>query len=683
MMERDRSAPRSRAGALSRRRFLKLAAAAGALAAPGLLGVQGVRSAEGQAPPHISPFAPDGLLEAWPADPAEAAPILVVVNGAGDNPFGLYLTEILRAEGMNCFGAAEVTALHKAPLGWYDLVLLGEGPLTADDAALLEAYVAGGGRLVAMCPDDRLCGVLGVERRTGATVDGYLVADPAHPIAAGMVRRALQFHGRANHYGLAGAQAVAWLAGVDDQPTSLPAVTLAQFGAGWASLWAFDLACSVAYTRQGNPAWSDQERDGADGIRSPDLFTGWIDLHRMETPQADEQQRLLACLVDAMTQNARPIPRLWYFPAGAPGVFIATADSHGNPASAVEHSLRLAEEAGGRMSIYYSPLQGSFSQRLVKTTALRGAELPLVGPAIAGQILGPTRSQVRAWRRRGHEFALHPYVEEGLGPGWECAWREFTGLGYGPVPPTVRTHRILWSGWAETARAQASHGIRMNLDFYHWGPSLRKEDGRWAEGHMIGSGLPMRFVDEAGCLLAIFQQPTQLADDHLLSLHWGGVAQLPTTQALEFSERVLQRCVDEAGCAIAANFHSDPFAVGGPWVAEAEAWMKGTLEAAAGLGLPIWSAEEWLRFTEARSQACFRQVTWAADSGTMRCRLSMETTPGPAVAVMLPTQHAGAHLRQIEVDGVAVQHGTRQLAGTPYGWVAVSQGSHELAVHYA
>lgn len=67
---------------------------------------------------------------------------------------------------------------------------------------------------------------------------------------------------------------------------------------------------------------------------------------------------------------------------------------------------------------------------------------------------------------RGHEFGIHPYVEEGLEAGWRRYYEVFTGMGYRPVPPTVRTHRVLWSGWVETARFQAVCGIRMNLDFY-------------------------------------------------------------------------------------------------------------------------------------------------------------------------------------------------------------------------
>ena len=85
-----------------------------------------------------------------------------------------------------------------------------------------------------------------------------------------------------------------------------PAVTRAErrhVSGGQAAAFTYDLAQSVVYTRQGNPAWSGQERDGIAPIRSDDLFfggdrsrTGWI-CNKVAIPQADEQQRLLANLI--------------------------------------------------------------------------------------------------------------------------------------------------------------------------------------------------------------------------------------------------------------------------------------------------------------------------------------------------------------------------------------------------
>ena len=95
---------------------------------------------------------------------------------------------------------------------------------------------------------------------------------------------------------------------------------------GQAAAFTYDLARSVVYTRQGNPAWDGQERDGTSPIRSDDLYFGnasgdpqadWVNLAKVSIPQADEQQRLLANLILSMNADRKPLPRFWYLPRGA------------------------------------------------------------------------------------------------------------------------------------------------------------------------------------------------------------------------------------------------------------------------------------------------------------------------------------------------------------------------------
>jgi hypothetical protein len=87
------------------------------------------------------------------------------------------------------------------------------------------------------------------------------------------------------------------------------------------------LAKSVVYSRQGNPEWAGQERDGRDGIRAVDAYVGWIDLERLKS------HRLMnRCAFEPDDhRNADGS-----FTAAAPGIFsgweagvlIATGDSH-------------------------------------------------------------------------------------------------------------------------------------------------------------------------------------------------------------------------------------------------------------------------------------------------------------------------------------------------------------------
>ena len=104
----------------------------------------------------------------------------------------------------------------------------------------------------------------------------------------------IQFHGAADIYAddsTSSGETEEVAALYEDATTSAsaPAVLLKRVGAGNAAVFAYDLARSVVYTRQGNPAWSGMERDGIPPMRPDDLFYGaasydvkpdWVDLAR-------------------------------------------------------------------------------------------------------------------------------------------------------------------------------------------------------------------------------------------------------------------------------------------------------------------------------------------------------------------------------------------------------------------
>src|SRR5690606_18011236 len=160
-------------------------------------------------------------------------------------------------------------------------------------------------------------------------------------IGRGITAEAMHFHGLARLVNLHGAAAVATLYWTRTMPASHPAITLRSVGSkgGHAAAFAYDLATSIVYTRQGNPAWAAEERDGLPPIRSNDKFFGnaagdpqpdWVDLtNDGSIPQADEQQRLLANLILQMNLGRKPLPRFWYFPRGKKAVVVMTGDDHG------------------------------------------------------------------------------------------------------------------------------------------------------------------------------------------------------------------------------------------------------------------------------------------------------------------------------------------------------------------
>src|SRR5208282_2012001 len=182
--------------------------------------------------------------------------------------------------------------------------ILGETPLTNNQAANLRKFVNDGGKLIAMRPDARLADLLGLEPSGAPIPDGYLQINNQTAVGAGLVNASIQYHGAADLYSLDGATALANLHSPADVPIQNPAVTMRNVGknGGQAAAFVFDLARSVIYIRQGNPAWSGHHRDGQGVTRTDDQLLGpakpaWTDLNKITIPQADEQQGLLANMI--------------------------------------------------------------------------------------------------------------------------------------------------------------------------------------------------------------------------------------------------------------------------------------------------------------------------------------------------------------------------------------------------
>src|SRR5438067_1003607 len=101
-----------------------------------------------------------------------ANPVLLVTTGS--NPFTLYYSEILRAEGLNAFDTADLSIVTATTLAAYDVTILGEMPLTPSQVAMFTNWVNGGGNLIAMHPDKQLAGLLGITDTGTSLSNGYL-----------------------------------------------------------------------------------------------------------------------------------------------------------------------------------------------------------------------------------------------------------------------------------------------------------------------------------------------------------------------------------------------------------------------------------------------------------------------------------------------------------------------------
>ena len=579
-----------------------------------------------------------------PPDQGPGGPVLVIKSAAtGAGGFTPFLAEVLRTEGLNEFATADLSTVTASTLSGYDVVLLGATPLTAAQAAMFTAWVNGGGNLVAFRPDKQLAGLLGLTATTGTLAEGYLKVDTAAAPGAGITDQTIQYHGTADRYTLAGARAVATLYSDATVATTNPAVSLADVGTagGQAAAFSFDLAQSLVYTRQGNPAWEKQERDGTSPIRSDDLYFGagatdWVNLAKVAIPQADEQQRLLANLIGAMNLDRKPLPRFWYFPRSLKAVVVGTGDDHATGGTAGRFDQYTANSpAGCVVDDWQCP---RFTSYVFPNTPLSDA-------------------QAAAYQARGFEVGLHvntncaDFTAGSLAANytdqlttWRAKYRTVA------APGTNRVHCIVWSDWSTQASTEAANAIRLDTNYYYW-------PGTWVRdrpGFMTGSGMPMRFSGKTGGLIDVYQAATQMTDE-------SGQSYPFTTDAL------LDAALGPQGRygAFTANMHTD----------QATTYDSDQVLASAQRhGVPVITARQLLTWLDGRNASSYTGISWSANT------LSFTVNVGAGangLTGMVPTLGAaGRTLTALTRAGAAVPFTRTTVKGVEYAMFTAAPGTY-------
>lgn len=612
---------------LTRRHFLALSAASAALGA-----------ACGRSPaPASGEASGPGTTTARPA-----VPQVLLVDGRGAGGFAAYLDELLAAEGV--VGVRRVPAqAASGPMLDGVVAAVVDGPdISAAWVDALEQFARRGGAVSLITPGSAVLARFGVSEiePQGAPPDGLRPADPAGAV--------LRVH----------VQTGAWQAAEDDiaavftsgRDTGAPAIIRRRHGAGMVFLWAFDVARNVAFIRQGSPARVNVERDGLPKVRFADLMVGWADPRRMGQADADAYVRLLVGQLASARTAAGPLVLVDHCPGEARTTLIATGDAHGVGADVLDTMLRRVEAGGGRLSVFYEPPDTPGWRRVARRARWAAGTLPVVGPLVASRRAPPSPALVAEWRRRGHEFAPHPAGEPDPDAGLARAWDDFVADGYGTDHPVIRTHEVLWRGWVDTPGAQRRRGVRMNLDTYQVGAVMRDPAGGWSHGHLNGSGLPARFVDEAGQVIDCYQQPTQVVDEQLLGVMGGGEG-LSGREAAAVVAQQLERAGSDTPAALCAVFHADSFEPAVGRGAEAGAFLDGVLEACRTRRVPVITAGHWLRFLDARRATAIDARSWEAAAGRLTCVVRVGAGAAPGLGLLLPAVIDGRRLRDVRLDG--------------------------------
>jgi len=582
-----------------------------------------------------------------PPTEGPGGPILVLTDAA--DKFGTYYAEILRGEGLNSFAVAEGPVTTDKLTGATTLILA-KMALTDAEVSVLTSWVQAGGNLIAMRPDKKLAGLLGLTDAASTLTNGYLKVDNGSAAGAGIDGQTLQFHDTADRYTLSGASAIATLYSNAVTATPSPAVSLRGVGTGGgqAAAFTFDLARSVIYTRQGNPAWAGDKRDGYPplSIRPNDLFYGaktgdvqpdWVDPDRFDVPQADEQQRLLANLITQMNLDKAPLPRFWYLPRGEKAAVILTGDDHGiGGTPAYFDRLKAASPAGCSVEDWECPRATSY---VYPNTAI-------------------TPLQATQYAALGFEIGLHlntgcqNYTPASLEADFSSQLGAFSATWPGLAPPVSnRTHCIVWSDWASQAKIERQHGIRFDTNYYYKGPPA------WVKkpGLMTGSGFPQRFGDLDGTMIDVYQSMTQVSDEMHETLS-------TTTQIHKLLDNALGP--KEYWGVFNVILHSDHGDHDRPNELVADAQLR---------GVPVITSAQMLEWLDSRNGSSFGNIAYSGNDLTF----TLSAHSGArGLKAMLPASSANGPISKLRRNGQAVSWNRKTIKGVDYVMFDAVGGSY-------
>ncbi len=425
-------------------------------------------------------------------------------------------------------------------------------------------------------------------------------------------------------------------------------------GGGQAAAFTYDLARSVVYTRQGNPDWAGDKRDGTAplSIRPNDLFYGakagdvepdWVDPNRFDVPQADEQQRLFVNLITQMNLDKAPLPRFWYLPDGDKAAVILTGDDHNQP------------------GLDYDPTPTYFDR--LKAASPAGCEVDKWECVRATSYVFPgsqiTEAQAAQYQAEGFEIALHvttgcqDFTPTSLEQTFTSQLGAFKANWPALRPPTTnRAHCIVWSDWATHAKVERQHGIRFDGNYYYKGPNS------WVKkpGLMTGAGFPQRFGDLDGSIIDVYQSMTQVSDE------MDGI--LPTTTQIH---KLLDNALGpkEYWGVFNVILHSD--------FGDHER-LNDLVGDARERGVPIVSSEQMLKWVDGRNASSFSNIAFAGNTLTFNLTAHSNAR---GLEAMLPLRSTTGTLTRLRRGGQPVSWTKRKVKGVDYAVFNGASGAYE------
>jgi hypothetical protein len=576
--------------------------------------------------------------------------------------FDSYTGEILKTEGFNEFQIDSMTgaALSLQYLKRFDIVILTEVAVTDQQKDIFTSYVREGGNMITFRPDKKLETIFGIKNKTDSINEGYISIDTVSAIAKGLIKETMQFHGAADLYQIDNCKKIASLYTKANVSTQYPAVVMNDYGQGHAIAFMYNLPKSIAYTRQGNYLFAAQEKDSINGIRAMDMFTdGWVDTSKNIINQADEQMRLLSHCIEKMSSYTRPLPRFWYFPDTLKCLVTLTNDGEDSKEAEFEQQFKDVDFKGAKMVLY------------IKETDLI------------------SKTWVTNWSNKGFEMAGHfDDTKQAGNPDWKTMDSVIKDLKvklknkYGiDEINTVVNHWFVWCGkdsngvsdFAAQAKLEVNNAIGMDINYAHYDNNSSQGHFLGAmgtgQGNFTGSGLVIKFADQTGSLLNIYQHLNNVYDQQYME-HKDSLGFYNCFKGL--IDRSLH---NEVYSYISVKAHNNEYYF-------SKTPLMDMLDCAKDNGIPVWTPVKLLDFIKAKDEATFTNIKW--DDNKLSFKIKSALKHSNELSCMIPYLFNENKINEITINGIKQAYLVRQVKGFDYAFLTIKLGFvYQVVVNYS
>ena len=522
-------------------------------------------------------------------------------------------------------------------------------------------WVNGGGNLIAMHPDQQLAGLLGLVAPASTLSNAYVLmstADRAGRRAGGaddpVSRSGRPVHAERRHqlrHAVLERQHSHQQPSGDFEPSRLRASGGVHLRPGALGGLIPARAIPPGAGRRAMPATllPSAPYNLFYGAASFDPQPDWIDFNKIQIPQADEQQRLLANLILQMNSGKKPLPRFWYLPKGLKAAVVMTGDDHGSfyGGSATAPAF---QRFSGRESLRM--LGGELGVRPRHRVSVSQHDRHQFADQYSGRLLHSARFRNRRARRFRHRL---PGLDDQ--PSWipttPIFWPRWPRSS--PACPRRRRTACTASPGATTIRSRPSSSSTASASTP---PTTtgRGPGSTIAPALFTGSGMPMRYADRNGNLINVYQAATQMTDESGQSypLH---------------INTLLDNALSGTGYygVFTANMHNDATELPRP---------GSDLDRCLGpsRGVPVVTSLQMLQWLDGRNGSSFGSLSW---SGNV---LSFSITVGANannLRAMLPTNFGSLGLSSILLGSSPVTYQLQTIKGVQYAVFAASAGNYQ------